>query len=252
MGFGHGWRAACPVSPAVKAVKANRTIFIPEGEKDVKALAELSLDATCNSGGSGKWEPKFSKYLKHADVVLLPDNDDAGRNHVRAIGESLKGIADSVRVLDLAKHWPANLSKPLEEGADVADWLDAGGNKADLAELAETAPTFEQWLGTVGTVDTVAPGGSHIDADAVVAEMANLVDFDYEVKRRDVAKQLGIRTTALDKQRDALLASLKESAAPAEEAWPDPVDGDELLNDLCDMFERHVWLPRYGAETLAL
>ena len=39
---------------------------------------------------------------------------------------------------------------------------------------------------------------------------------------------------------------------PSPEPWGEPVDGEELLNELRDTFNRHVVLPDHAAATLAL
>ena len=53
-----------------------------------------------------------------ADIVLLPDNDPAGREHVELIAESLAPIARRLRILELPN---------LPEKRDVVDWHAAGG-----------------------------------------------------------------------------------------------------------------------------
>lgn len=97
------------------------TVFIPEGEKDVDALRSLGLIVTCNPGGAGKWSAGMSKHLRGRKVVLLPDNDKAGEDHVLDVARKLHGIADSVGIIRL----PA-----LPPKGDVSDWI-AGGGTAD-------------------------------------------------------------------------------------------------------------------------
>jgi hypothetical protein len=77
------------------------TVFIPEGEKHVEALIQGALQATCNPGGAGKWQPEYGEFLRGADVVVLPDNDEPGKKHGQDIALKLHGVASRVRVLDL-------------------------------------------------------------------------------------------------------------------------------------------------------
>ncbi|MSU32089.1 MAG: hypothetical protein EXS25_05405, partial [Pedosphaera sp.] len=64
--------------PAVIATVANNeTVFLVEGEKDAESLILKGLAATCNSGGAGKWLPAYSETLRGADVIIVPDNDEA-------------------------------------------------------------------------------------------------------------------------------------------------------------------------------
>lgn len=109
------------------------TVFIPEGEKHVDKLRELGLRATCNPMGAGKWVKEYAEFFRDLDVVVLPDNDEAGREHAEAIANSLLGIAKRIRVL---------LLPGLPPKGDVIDWLDQGHKIEQLVALAEEAPTW--------------------------------------------------------------------------------------------------------------
>ncbi len=107
-----------------------RIVFIPEGEKDVDRLYSLGFVATCNVGGAGKWRDEYSEFLRGRPVVLLPDNDETGRQHSQSVAASLDGIAQSVKWLELPG---------LSDKGDVSDWLDDGGTPELLRELVGTA-----------------------------------------------------------------------------------------------------------------
>lgn len=64
-------------------------IFIVEGEKDADRLASLGLVATTNVGGAGKWTRKLNKYFAGRKVVIIPDNDKAGRDHAHKVRKEL-------------------------------------------------------------------------------------------------------------------------------------------------------------------
>ena len=85
------------------AIKQGRTIYIVEGEKKATRLRALGLPATCCRGGAGKWCDELNQYLKDADVVILPDNDDTGRNHAIDVAKKLKGYAKSIIILHLPR-----------------------------------------------------------------------------------------------------------------------------------------------------
>jgi len=110
----------------LQGVAEGHLIYLVEGEKDANALVSLGLHATCNSGGAEKWWDECTEALRGADVVMLPDNDKAGRGHVALVSKHLKGIAKSVRVLELPK---------LPEKGDVSDWLATGGSREALEQL---------------------------------------------------------------------------------------------------------------------
>lgn len=109
-----------------EALAMDRTIYIAEGEKDVDALAVLGIPATCNAGGAGKWPEGLAEHFKGADVVILPDNDQAGRNHASVVGSALAGVAKRVRILDIPGLGPKG---------DPADWAAMGGDAAWLDEM---------------------------------------------------------------------------------------------------------------------
>ena len=109
-------------------------VFIVEGEKKVDMLREQGVPATCNHGGAGKFPDDLLEWFKGAKVVILPDNDDAGRDHRDLVGRKLRDVAERVRTLDLP-------DLPPKGGVD--DWLPAGGTAEQLYDLAaERAAPF--------------------------------------------------------------------------------------------------------------
>jgi hypothetical protein len=109
------------------------TVFIAEGEKDVDNVRSLGLVATTNPGGAGKWRDGYNGPLRGRHVVILPDNDDKGREHAEQVARSLQGEAASIRVLMLPG---------LPEAGDVSDWIAAGGTREELLRLASAAPPW--------------------------------------------------------------------------------------------------------------
>ncbi|HEX8281896.1 MAG TPA: AAA family ATPase [Pyrinomonadaceae bacterium] len=105
-------------------------VHVVEGEKDADRLWDLGLVATTNSGGAGKWSNEDSEHLRGRPVVILPDNDEAGRNHAEQVARSLQGVAASVRIVPLPD---------LNVKGDVSDWMDAGGTVERLHEIVNRA-----------------------------------------------------------------------------------------------------------------
>lgn len=118
----------------LQAVRDGQTIYIAEGEKDVDALWREGIAATTNAGGSGKWPEGLSEHFAGADVVILPDNDEAGRKHAGHIARGLQRIARRLRVLQLPD---------LPAKGDPSDWLASGGDGDQLRDL--TAAKAEDW-----------------------------------------------------------------------------------------------------------
>lgn len=113
------------------AVAAGQTIYVTEGEKAADALAKLGVVATCSPGGANKWRDGYALPLVGANVVILPDNDDPGRQHGAMVAKSLRRAdsrAASVQVLPLPG---------LPDKGDAFDWIAAGGTAAELAALVD-------------------------------------------------------------------------------------------------------------------
>ncbi len=117
--------------PELNATELGSTIFIAEGEKDVDRLRSLRLSATTNAMGAGKWKWQHAEYLDGYNVVILPDNDVAGRKHAQQVANSLVEKALSIKVVALPG---------LAEKGDVSDWLDAGNSKQKLLQLVKETP----------------------------------------------------------------------------------------------------------------
>lgn len=113
--------------------KPAQPVVVVEGEKDCDNLRQVGVLATCNAGGAGKWTAEHAAFLKGRQVIVLPDNDEAGRNHAQQVARSLHGMAASVRIIELPD---------LPAKGDASDWLAAGGSKDELDRLIESAPVW--------------------------------------------------------------------------------------------------------------
>src|SRR5262249_60244669 len=114
-----------------EVLTCEQRIVIVEGEGKADLLAQMGVYATCNAGGAGKWTSEHSEYLRGADVVIMPDNDEPGERHATSVAASLLGVAKRVRILELPD---------LDRGDDIANWLKAGGTRQQLDALIEGAP----------------------------------------------------------------------------------------------------------------
>jgi putative DNA primase/helicase len=110
----------------IDAVANKRTILILEGEAKVNLLWSWGVPATCCAGGAKKWCAEHSKFLRGADVVILPDNDQPGRQHREVVAASLQDVASRIRVLELPD---------LPAKGDIIDWATACGTVERLLDL---------------------------------------------------------------------------------------------------------------------
>ena len=202
----------------LKAKKEGRIVCLVEGEKDVETIRAWGIAATTNAGGAKEWRDAFDDDLSGCHLVILNDNDDAGRTRAMNRGASLQGRASSVRMLDLAKHWPGMPVK-----ADVSDWKDeGGGTKEAFEKLLANAPewkperprskfqafTFDQlddpapeleylidgWLTTRGVSVMAGPSGSgktFISMHAAFCIATGTEFLGHEVEKGGVIYQAG-------------------------------------------------------------
>ena len=91
--------------------RPNDVIYFVEGEKDVENLKKLGLLAT-TCGGANDWENKFTKYFIDREVVLIGDNDEAGKNLVNIVSKSISPVT---KKLDI-KYSPV--------GKDITDFIE--------------------------------------------------------------------------------------------------------------------------------
>jgi predicted P-loop ATPase len=137
--------------PELIASPVDEVVYVVEGEKDAINLNRaFGVATTCNSGGAtkpkpdgkprmSKWQPEYNRYFVGRDVVILPDNDGAGRAHALAVAANLAAVVARVRIVELPG---------LPEKGDVSDWLAAGGSQGELQRLVELATAFQADVAT--------------------------------------------------------------------------------------------------------
>lgn len=135
--------------PELLAADPAAPVYLCEGEKCADALAAAGVLATATQGGAMAWAktaPAAGEALRGRHVVILPDRDAPGARYALDAAASLHDVAASVRIVELP-----DLTEP---GADVADWLAAGGTAERLAQLAAAAPA---WAPASDPVEGSAP-----------------------------------------------------------------------------------------------
>jgi hypothetical protein len=125
-----------PILYKLPEVLKAKEVIIVEGEKDASNLMGLNFTATTCPMGAKKWRPEYNEALKGKDVVLIPDNDQEGREHMTQVGISLNGTAKSLKWLDLPN---------LPSKGDVSNFIVSFGEKEAASErlaimIAEAEP----------------------------------------------------------------------------------------------------------------
>ena len=228
----------------LEAVATGRAVLIVEGERKADLLWSWGIAATCNAGGAKNWKSEHAAFLRGADVYLIPDNDDAGWEHVNIVGASLVDIAKRIRVRML----PYANAKD-----DIVDWANAGGTCEQLDALLDDAQDWKPSSADEAREDEKAKAKAH--EDELLDALAKTKGLDYVRQRKAVAEELDVTAKAIDDE----VKARREDAAVAPlyghwivEPWPEPADGDSLLRDLVSRIRRHVVISYDGALVIAL
>lgn len=105
-------------SEAVAGWPRTDPVVVAEGEKAAAALRRAGIPALGTvTGAASTPSPTALEFLRGRDVVLWPDHDEPGGDHMQRVAEQLLTLGCSVSVVD----WP-----DAPEGGDAADLLDAG------------------------------------------------------------------------------------------------------------------------------
>jgi hypothetical protein len=138
-----GWQAKKPdhyvdvpcigaVDPFDPELSSDR-VFWTEGERDTETLGDINLPAFSFGGCGDGLPPVAVDYVTGRHLVIVADNDDAGKEHAAKKAALCASVAASVRVL----HFPE-----LPRGGDVTDFVKGGGTHEDLMRLADEAPPW--------------------------------------------------------------------------------------------------------------
>jgi hypothetical protein len=124
---GRGTAPAVPygLPDLLDAIASSEPVFVVEGEAKVDALCAWGLAATSFPKGC---EDRVEAIMAGADVVIVPDKDEAGAKYAAAVATALRPSASSIRLLELPG---------LKVGGDIIDWIADGG----------TIEAFEQLVG---------------------------------------------------------------------------------------------------------
>ena len=119
----------------IQNVVENKTVYIVEGEKCADDLNNsFNLPATTFHGGAGKFWPDVLPYFKDKDIILIPDNDQTGKDHIQRLANEFQKTAASIKIVELLG---------LESKGDISNWIASGGTKKQFLDLCKKAPIYE-------------------------------------------------------------------------------------------------------------
>ena len=120
----------------IRNVIDNQTVYIVEGEgKCDDAIEAFNLPFTTFHGGAGKWYPEVLQYFTGKNLILLPDNDTPGKEHMQRLVHAFKNTAKSIKNVELPG---------LQSKGDISDWIAAGNTKDQFLDLCKKTLEVEE------------------------------------------------------------------------------------------------------------
>jgi hypothetical protein len=238
------------------------------GEKGAQTLAPglIHPSGECvNWNKEGQPSPVSGPDLKRAvaelavAALLVRNYPKVGKRHEAAL--VLGGVlARNGGTADQIKRFVSTIARSAaDEEAD-----ERGSSAATAVELLarrEPTPGLPRMRKVWGieVADTAAKWlqlPESADDDDTIDRLARLAPLSYEQQRKTAAGQLGVRESILDKlvERRRIEIQGEDSTdflSPVS-PWPAPVNGTDLVKELCGVFKRHIVLPDSSSLACAL
>jgi putative DNA primase/helicase len=262
------------------ASRPHDPVIVVEGEKTADAASELFGDefvVTTSIGGSKAVNKTDWRPLVGRDVVAWPDHDPAGDEYVAAIRKHLPRL----KIVKVPETWPPKWDLADTAPSDMTNvglrqMIDEAGAQIDLEEAiaaieAKPLPRTTSLMGNgkapmsqrakqqkaeaKALADKYCnPDGTPLTEKQLKEQVAGMDALDYDRQRLDIAAGVGVRVPTLDRIRaeartDRAAASI---LADAPALWPEPVDGDDLLDQIAAIAGRYLFMPEGGLEAFAL
>ena len=242
----HGWKSFRPYLPGNKRAGLGKqrrvlyrlpsviehardggVLFVVEGEKDVHTLENHGFTAT-TSGSSDTWKDRFSEWVSGAKVVVIPDNDESGRDYAKDVARSCRQTAEWVRVLHL---------EDVPSGGDVTDWFARGHERDELADAVEET---ENWTPNMGARGDGVAGEVGIEATGGPWDKVRaLYEADKKAEGRLKAAKTAVRELAFATHRASGTLYAFDEDEKVLQKGGDSALGELLLGELGIHHSRH-------------
>lgn len=176
----------------------------------------------------------------------------AGRG-LNALGEKLAEIKaaqidDEAELFEAMRECADRHLTPPHEIEAVDAVFDAAFHRDGASEDLSGSPDLNRKLDATT---------SNNDAEAEFQRLSKLPIVQYERERVAVAERLGMRASVLDAAVKAARPTDTKGQGrslvlPSIEPWPSPVNGAELLDEICGLISRYIVLPLESIAAVAL
>jgi hypothetical protein len=198
----------------IDGIKNGKLVLFVEGEKDAETAKLLGYVGT-TMGSASDWKDEYSKYFRDANLILIPDKDDAGLRLAGKMIDALKPVVKSLRTMVL----------PI--GKDLTEWVEFGNH--DLRPLVEASTELKTTNGVPEPIVKVIVGGFEffwlgLDLKIVIDHV--LDDDNVEIVVYEKDKQIYVSGYKL------LSITHKESLARSLKRINDKFKWDTIVNQI--------------------
>lgn len=232
--------------------RPSEVVFVVEGEAAADVLMQRGVLAT-TSGGANSVEGTDWTVLRNRNVMIWPDNDEAGERYGSAVAATLAAHAANVELVDV-------LSLALPPKGDAVEWFLARPT-ADRATVMAMPRRPRPTISRRDVLHALGPQSSIDDVqDALEAYLPALHDLSGPARALERERVLeAVKRTKVTRPVSFVDTYLAESA-PRSQGTPntnvrlaaEPQDTATLHADLTQAIERYIAVPRAVAKAIAL
>ena len=212
-----------------------------------------------SSGGAKSANKSDWSVLHGRDIVIAPDNDEAGISYAKKIQELCTSIVNNVRFLypkTLGNYIIKN-SSIVERQGEIQQGYDLANSLADgwTGKLINQVMNDERFIPFFVKNDTKASiVNDNITTEELLTELAELSDIEYGQQRKGAAKKLGVTVTILDRAVKTKRCETQngDDIFPPIAPFSDSVELNKLLEELEEVFKCYAVLPEHVTTALAL
>jgi replicative DNA helicase len=133
--------------------------------------------------GAKKWKDSYTDTLKGKHIILIPDNDDGGLDHMTRVGSALNGHVASLKLLTLPD---------LPSKGDVTDFINQFKDKEEAAErlslMIEGAEPYQP-------EKQLSNDKNNFSSIVVAAKISSIIDqAQGQIKKNQQAGSIGKKT----------------------------------------------------------
>ena len=228
-------------------------LLVAEGYATAATLHEAAGFPVCvafNAGNIRAVALSLREQFPRAHIVIAGDDDRATEGN-----PGREKATEAARLVKAIAVFPIFAS---DEGSDFNDMAQQAGSDAVKRQILASLEKPADQSGAVQPINGIETDQPQPDDhEALIAALSALPLVEYEQRRAEAAKQIGVRASILDKLVKDQRPVADDAAGnavlfPEITPWASPVNGEELLDDLSALIRRYLVAPKHADHAMAL